>query len=182
MKLNEYLGDVNLVEMVLNSDNIQLPLLKPENVTTLNNMLLINYGERVLYEKFELLTLTEISDMIALVHSVHWKDLIALKASEVNPLYSSSNTVTETVTETGNTINTNENVNKVSAMNDDELTVNDGSSSNANENKQGERTRILTDNKTDFNNVYNNLSLSAKNNIINIVIKDIVDFLTLTIY
>jgi len=179
MKLNEYLSNDNLIALLLTSG---VTFIEPEKVDTMNNLLMVNYGERVLYEKFELITVPEISDMIALVHSVHWQDLITLKASEVNPVFSSSNTVTETVTETGNTINTNENVNKVSAMNDDELTVNDGSSSNLNENKQGERTRILTDNKTDFNNVYNNLSLSAKNNIINIVIKDIVDFLTLTIY
>ena len=179
MKLNEYLSNDNLIALLLTSG---VTFIEPEKVDTMNNLLMVNYGERVLYEKFELITVPEISDMIALVHSVHWQDLITLKASEVNPVFSSSNTVTETVTETGNTINTNENVNKVSAMNDDELTVNHGSSSNLNENKQGERTRILTDNKTDFNNVYNNLSLSAKNNIINIVIKDIVDFLTLTIY
>lgn len=179
MKLNEYLSNDNLIALLLESG---VTFIEPEKVNTMNTLLMVNYGERVLYEKFELITVPEISYMIALVHSVHWQDLIALKASEVNPIYNSSNTITETVTETGNTINTNENVNKVSAMNDDELTVNDGSSSNANENKQGERTRILTDNKTDFNNVYNNLSLSAKNNIINIVIKDIVDFLTLTIY
>lgn len=179
MKLNEYLSNDNLIALLLESG---VTFIEPEKVNTMNTLLMVNYGERVLYEKFELITVPEISDMIALIHSVHWLDLIALKASEVNPIYNSSNTITETVTETGNTINTNESVNKLSAYNDDELIVNDGSSINANENKQGERTRILTDNKTDFNNVYNNLSLSAKNNIINIVIKDIVDFLTLTIY
>lgn len=179
MKLNEYLSNDNLIALLLASG---VTFIEPEKVNTMNTLLIVNYGERVLYDKFELITVPEISDMIALVHSVHWQDLITLKASEVNPIYSSSNTLTETVTETGNTVNTNENVNKLSADNDDELIVNDGSSSNANENKQGERTRILTDNKTDFNNVYNNLSLSAKNNIINIVLKDIADFLTLTIY
>lgn len=179
MKLNEYLRNENLIALLLTSG---VDFIDPLKTETMNKILLVNYGERVLYEKFELITVPEISDMIALVHSVHWQDLIALKASEVNPVFSSSNTVTETVTETGNTINTNENVNKVSAYNDDELMVNDGSTNNLNENKQGERIRTLTDNKTDFNNVYNNLSLSAKNNIINIVIKDIVDFLTLTIY
>ena len=179
MKLNEYLRNDNLISLLLSSG---VSFIQPENINTMNTLLMVNFGERVLYDKFELITVPEISDMIALVHSVHWQDLIALKASEVNPIYSSSNTVTETVTETGNTINTNENVNKISAANDDELIVNDGSSNNQNENKQGHRIRTFTDNKTDFNNVYINLSLSAKNNIINIVLKDIADFLTLTIY
>lgn len=179
MKLNEYLRNDNLISLLLSSG---VTFIQPEKVNTMNTLLMVNFGERVLYDKFELVTVPEISDMIALVHSVHWQDLIALKASEVNPIYSSSNTVTETVTETGNTINTNENVNKISAANDDGLIVNDGSSNNQNENKQGQRIRTFTDNKTDFNNVYINLSLSAKNNIINIVLKDIADFLTLTIY
>ena len=178
MKLNEYLTG-NLIELLLASG---VTFIEPEKVNTMNNLLLVKYGERVLYSKFELLTLQEISDMIALIHNQHWQDLIALKASEVNPFYTSTDTLTETITETGNTTNTSEKLNKVSAYNDDELIVNDGDSSNQNENKQGETVRTLTNNKMDINNAYNNLSLSAKNNIIELVLKDIADFLTLTIY
>lgn len=179
MKLNEYLGNENLIALLVISG---VDFLQGKDADTLNNLMLVNYGERELYSKFEVLELQEISDMVALIHSQHWQDLIALKASEINPIYSQTNTITETVTETGNTINTSEKLNKVSASNSDELIINDGDSANQNENKQGETVRTLTDHKMNVANAYNNLSLSAKNNIINIVIKDIVDFLTLTIY
>ena len=92
MKLNEYLSNDNLIALLLASG---VTFIEPEKVNTMNTLLMVNYGERVLYSKFELITVPEISDMIALVHSVHWQDLIALKASEVNPIYSSSNTLTE---------------------------------------------------------------------------------------
>lgn len=179
MKLNEYLEKGNLISLLIISG---VDFLQGKDADTLNSLMLLNYGERELYYKFEVLELQEISDMVALIHSQHWQDLIALKASEVNPIYSQSNTLTETVTETGNTTNTSEKLNKVSASNSDVLITNDGDSSNQNENKQGETVRTLTDNKMNVADAYNNLSLSAKNNIINIVIKDIVDFLTLTIY
>lgn len=179
MKLNEYLGKGNLISLLVVSG---VDFLQGKDAVTLNSLMLVNYGERELYSKFELLELQEISDMVALIHSQHWQDLIALKASEINPIYSQTNTLTETVTETGNTTNTSEKLNKVSASNSDVLITNDGDSANQNENKQGETVRTLTDHKMNVANAYNNLSLSAKNNIINIVIKDIVDFLTLTIY
>ena len=180
INLGLYLIGSNIFEYI-NKDN-SLPFINDDNKSVLNNLLIVKYGDKTLYSKFELLTVNEIAEMILLTHKTHWLELVSFKDSELNPFAGSKNVITETITETGNIVNNNDRVNKVSAYNDDELIVNDGDSTISNEQKKGETIRTLTSENFDYRNAYNNLSLSDKTNILKIVIKDIADFLTLTIY
>ena len=179
MKLKEYLLTGNLFTEIKKFGTF--PFIDGKE-SVLNHLLIVRYGERELFSKFESIELNELGEMIATVYGENWNELLDFKNSGINPNLSSSSTITETITETGNRLNTGENLNKVSAYNSDSLIVNDGDSSEQSETSSGETVRALTEEKQNFQIAYNNLSLSQKTNIIKYVISDVSDFLTLAIY
>ena len=109
-----------------------------------------------------------------------WTNLIDVNNIDIKN--SSERTVTELndIKQTNTALNNRDY--KVSAFNTEELItdkkdVDDNSSNTDNlENKQ------LTEKRLSLNIAYNNLSISDKINIINIVLKDIASYLTLDIY
>ena len=180
MNLSEKLGTGNLFNELAVISN--LPFFSESNNPVMNHLLTINFGERELYFKFDELDLSDLAEMVNLIHNEHWQSLLDFKSSEVNPFLSSSNTITETINDSGERTNTNERINKVSGFNSDELVTNDGDNENLSETRTDERIRTVQDDKMNYQIAFNNLSLSQKTNIIKLVLKDIADFLTLSIY
>lgn len=180
MNLAQYLGQSNIfTHLMALSDN---PIFTIENTQRMDMLLKLNHGDKVVFNKLESVSVESIAEMLAVQHGKNWKRILDVSLNGLNIGASSVHTVTETTIEKESRTNVREDVNKVSAYNSDELVTNDGANSNNNENVNGDRTRLLTDEVSDYKTQYNNLSLSIKNNIIDIIITDVSNFLTLSIY
>lgn len=146
----------------------------------MNKMLILNYGDRVVFDKIVGLTIDSICIQLVGLYGKKWTDLIAVNNIDIK------NSSERTVTELNDIKQSNSSLNnrdyKVSAFNTEELItdkkdVDDNSSNTDNlENKQ------LTEKRMSLNIAFNNLSISGKINIINIVLKDVASYLTLDIY
>ena len=146
----------------------------------LDKMSLLHYGDRIVFDKITELSIDSICIQLVGLYDKKWTNLIDINNIDIK------NSSERTVTELNDIKQTNTAWNnrdyKVSAFNTDELItdkkdIDDNSSNTDNlENKQ------LTEKRLSLNIAYNNLSISDKINIINIVLKDIASYLTLDIY
>lgn len=179
--LKQFLGTTNIYSEISRMNN-QVPWDDFFDEPSLQGMLLINHGNKEVYEGFNGLPMRTIATMIITKHMFNWQQLKKVIPTTIDISKGEGRKITETITENETRDNTSDNVNKVSAYNSDSLITNDGSNSNGNETVTSSKTRTLTDSKTDLNLAFNHLLLMEKNNIMNIVIKDVSDFLTLSIY
>ena len=138
------------------------------------------HGERIVYPKMVKYSLDDLARLINNVHKSKWENLI--KANELDILSDSERIVNEN--NSSNVLNTGANTrtHKVSGFNDPELIEDnaDVESSTANVNNTG--TRLLTEKTKSLQTAYNNLQLHKKLNIIESVVKDVSNYLTLDIY
>jgi len=178
IKLSEFTVQGGLFNAI---ENIRpLPFLGDGQNEVMDRLLILQYGDRSVYYKMIPLTLAQIAEMAVMLNGDNWNDIILLNG--INKSAKSVRTITETTINDENRINTRDDKNVVSAFNADDLIVNDGMLSNGSDNLNGTETRTMTDELTDLTTAYKHLSLSAKNNIMNVVLKDIADFITLNIY
>ena len=151
-------------------------------VEMLDDVLLIEYGERTLYSPIANMPLDKIGFYVGSRFSNKWHNLVLLHESITDVTDLNGTLETETVTESENRNNVRDDLNKISAYNSTELIDNDGMNSTSNESVTGETVRTLKNGSNDINEKFNNLSSIEKNNIMNTVVKDVVNLLTLSIY
>lgn len=142
--------------------------------------LILFYGERIVYPKMIKYDLDDLARLINSVHSEKWENLIKVNALDI------SKGATKTIDETkqDSIINTGANTrtHSVSAFNSADLVV-DNTDTDSNTNTvNNDGSRLLTESNTSLQTVYNNLLLSNKLNIIESVVKDTANYLTLDIY
>lgn len=178
IKLSEFMVQGGLFEEI--EKLTPLPFLGDGQNEVMDRLLIINYGDRSLFSKMNLFTLPEIAEMVVKVHGDKWRDIIQLNAFDKSG--GSKRTLTETIDNTENRNNTRDDKNLISAYNDNELIINDGSLTTGNDDLTGTKTRTMTDETTSMRTLYNNLSLVEKNNIMNVVLSDTANFITLNIY
>lgn len=178
MKLGEFLYQGDLLNKV--NDYKQLPFLFGNQSRVMEQLLIIRYGNRVMFDEMVLIPIADVAQMVVMLNGDKWDSIILLDSKDQTA--KTERVITETTENVENRNNTRDNKNLISAYNDDVLIVNDGDLSNGTDELNGTQTRTLTDSTTDLKTAYNNLSLSDKNNIMNVVLKDIADLLTLNIY
>lgn len=179
--LKEFIGTTNIYSEMSRLNN------KPPwddffDEPSLHAMLLINHGNKEVYEGFNGVPIRTIANMIITKHMFNWQQMKKVVPTTLDISKGEGRKLTETITENVNRDNTSDSINKVAAYNSDTLITNDGNNLTGNETVVGSKTRTLTDSKSDLNLAYDHLLLLEKNNIMNVVIKDVSDFLTLTIY
>ena len=177
------LNDFILIDGIFNHIHTlkpDLPFLGDGQNEVMDRLLILNYGDRLVYRKLITYPANQICEMLVKQHSHKWVALLELES--LNKLADRSRTITETTTNNETRNNTRDDKNLISAYNDDSLIINDGSLSVGSDDLTGTETRTMTDSTIDLKNVYNNLSLSDKNNIMNIVLKDVASFITVSIY
>lgn len=178
MKLYEHINGDGLFDKLLTSGFLsKFPLII--DAQTWDDLLVLKYGDRCINPKLSLSSTTIIT-YIDLTYSDKWTDLLA--ANEVSPLNDDVHTVQETINNTSNKENNAENVNKVSAYDSDELITDDGSTLTSNETADGETVRTLTDSNSNYVGRYANISTKQKNNIIDTILYDVADAITLSVY
>ena len=148
----------------------------------LYNLFMVRYGDRNVNPSIINLTPFQIADLLTFEYGKKWEILsneiwvgFNLGAKQVNKK-------TETITKTENREVLKDDVNKVSAYDTDDLIVNDGNTSNTTDGLTGNESRVTTDEIIDMETVYNNLANTQKNSIIETVLNDVKNFITLSIY
>ncbi len=167
-------GEIATVEM--------FPFIIDSGADNLDLLLFDLYGDRELFKTVENKPLTNIAKMIVLLNKDKWDRLIAIELEKFPIGGGVTRRLSETITENETRNNNRDNLNKVSAVNDLELIVNDGSNSIENDVLDNSKTRTLSDGNYSINTAYNDLLLMSKNNIINTTLKDVANYLTLSIY
>ena len=137
------------------------------------------YGDRTMLSSRPVNSLASI---IALEFGDKWARLEAVKIANIDFLVKEKKTLIDRTTNVETKGNTREDVNKVSGFNSDILITNDGSNSTGSEDLDGEKNREASTEVRSTQDVYKNLSILEKNDIIQTVTKDVADFVTLSIY
>lgn len=140
----------------------------------------IKYGDRIVYSKIIGFNLDSLARLILGVNGDKWENLIL--ANSLDILSGSERTVNEN--NSSNIINTGANTrtHKISSFNDPAL-IEDSEDVDSNTGTvDNTGTRLLTEKTKSVQTAYNNLQLQSKLNIIETVVKDVSNYLTLDIY
>ena len=138
------------------------------------------YGERIVFHKMIGFDLDKIASLLVGVNGDKWENLIL--AAGLNILNGTERTVNEN--NSSNVLNTvaNTRTHKVSGFNDPELIEDNADVESNTGTVDNTGTRLLTEKTKSMQTAYNNLQLYKKLNIIETVIKDVSNYLTLDIY
>lgn len=174
---SEFLTENNIFDEIKKIEDF--PFLDESDI--LNMQLNIKFGERYLIKKFNDIELNTIAKLLVNTYSKKWNDLIQLN---VELSLKDSGKKVETITDASNKTlsGNNETINKVGAYNSDVL-IDDNSNINTT-NETEEKDGVTTKENTylDYATAFNNLSFSDKTNTINVVLKDVANYMTLDIY
>ena len=142
--------------------------------------LTIKYGERIVFNKIIGFDLNTIARLIVGINGSKWDNLIL--ANSLDILSGAERTVNEN--NSSNVLNTGANTrtHKVSGFNDPELIEDNADVESNTTSVDNTGTRLLTEKTKSLQTAYNNLQLCKKLNIIESVIKDVSNYLTLDIY
>ena len=146
------------------------------------NLFMVRYGDRNVNKVIINLTPFQIADLLTFEYGEKWEILNTEIWAGFNLGAKQVNKKTETITKTENREVLKDDVNKVSAYDTDELIVNDGNTSNTTDGLTGNESRVTTDEIIDMETAFNNLSLTTQNSIIETVLNDVKNFITLSIY
>lgn len=151
-----------------------------DDAEILDILLTTLYGNKLVYESFNDVNLTLIAQMLVVKNRSKWLGYIEIEqlAGNVNNRREVVETIVDNETRTGERTD----INKVSAYNTDDLLVDGGSDNNSTDVLDGEKTRTLTDETINVRQAYNMLNLLGKETVASKVIKDVAQFLTLSIY
>lgn len=141
-----------------------------------------SYGHRYMFSKAVTKTIDEVAIGIVANFKDKWGKLIEVQAMDYNLQSSGGKTTTEKVGKSEKRNLKNDNTNKVSAFNTDELITNDGSASTGSDQLIADNTRTVTEANISLIDAFNNLSLLDKSNILSTVLKDVASYLTLDVY
>lgn len=138
------------------------------------------YGERIVFNKIIDVDLNTIASLIIGVNGDKWENLILTSGLDI--LSGSERIVNEN--NSSNVLNEGENTrtHKVSGFNDPELVEDNADVETNTSTMDNTGTRLLTEKNTSLQVAFNNLQLHKKLNIIETVIKDVSNYMTLDIY
>ena len=174
MKVKEIQGNIFHELRKINSDFIF-------DVDKMNRLFLYKYGERVLAEPVNKWSVAEIADILAFTYGDKWDNIIndftgfslfADKIVKEKEVIDSQETRKKL----------NEIVNKLSSFDGSELVVNDGSNTSDDDNIKNDTVKEKNTETGNIANFINNLQIKLENNIINTVLKDTKNLITLEIY
>ena len=158
------------------------PFFSDNTPAELDQMLSLTYGQRLVTSAFNSFDINVAGKFITKLYGEKWKALIEFN---VSPPDLGAKSFTKT-TGSQNTVGTKNDVsnseNKVSAFNSDALITDTGARNELDENVTQDITRDSSVSVINWQTAFNNLSLSERTNIINVVLKDVATYLTVSVY
>lgn len=152
------------------------------NPDLMDTRTLIDYGERTVYSAFEVLPEQQLYELIVDKFSDKWNRQVLIEADKINLM--SDVTSSETKTGSSNKDVTRNDVvkNQVSGYNSNTLITEGGNDNNSTGNDSVTYSDEILKGNYSISNLYNNLKDYQKTNILESTIKDVVQYLTLSIY
>ena len=148
------------------------------DVQKMNNLTVFKHGTRPMFFTGDIQFLAE---LLVTEYDAQWTNLIAaVTASDVTS--AKKETTTDITINTEVKTNNRTDTNKVSAFDSSDLITNDGSDSQGTEDVAGNKTRNFERSVSSVSDIYKNLDVMKKNDIISTVINDVVGFSTLSIF
>lgn len=149
-----------------------------EDVQRLNALTVYKHGSRPMFFTGDIQFLAE---LLVTEFDAKWELLItATNAADVTS--AKKETTTDNTVSTEAKTNNRTDTNKVSAFDSYDLITNDGSDSQGTEDVAGNKTRNFERSVSSVSDIYKNLDVLKKNDIISTVINDVVGFSTLSIF
>lgn len=156
------------------------PFIVPDDISTLDTLLIMNYGMWEVYPLLQVCDIETIAKMIVVKEGSSWNNYTLIENIFNQP--DNRRELTETIVEVEERANTQNDTSKVSAFNSETMVNDGGSETQGSNNLDGERVRTLVDKQIDIKKSYEMLSIAAKDAIIGKVLKDVKQFMTLSIY
>ena len=181
------MNEINLAQFLENESiftRIQslspYPFFDKMNPLNMDKHLLMFYGERIVFNKMIGFDLDTIASLIVGVNGDKWENLILANGLDI--LSGAERTVNEN--NSSNVLNTGANTrtHKVSSFNTPDLIEDTADLDSSTGTVDNTGTRLLTEKTKSLQTAYNNLQLQRKINIIETVVKDVSNYLTLDIY
>ena len=180
LSLRQFLKDSNIFTEIKSVEDF--PFLDGDSPLNLNSMLKISYGNKRVFSGFADETVSAVAKYIVLTYSDKWNKLIIAADNKLNLAATSTKVISDTSNSSGTKTTDGDSTRKVSAFNSDELIpdysdVKTGVDTDSNNKQVDRKEEILS-----LKNLFDNLPLLERTNIINIVLKDVSDYLTVAIY
>lgn len=180
MRLADYLEKGSLWEGIRGL--APLPVFDTHTPESLDNQTDLFYGHRTMFSRMEGLTIEQMSQSIVLAYNDKWVNLIAAHALGLD-IGEGSVKVTDTSGKKLDTAdNTSEVTRKVSAYNSDELISDTGNDNSSTERRNSEQTGLSKSSEKSVKNAFDNLNLLTQYHIINTMVGDVANHMTLSVY
>ena len=180
VNLKTWLAGGSIFTAIKTAENF--PFFSDTPPAELDQMLCLTYGQRMVASAFNNLDINTAGKFIVKLYGEKWNALIQFN---ITPPDIGAKSTTKT-TGNQNTIGTKNGVsnteNKVSAFNSDDLITDTGAHNALDENTTHDITRDSLVSVIDWQTAFNNLSLSERTNIISVVLKDVANYLTVSVY
>lgn len=180
VNLRGYLTGGSIFTAIQTTNNF--PFFVGNDAADLDYMLTLNYGQRLMFSAFIAVPVNTVSKHIVKLYGDKWDGLIKFNESGANIGAVSSVKTTGKQKTTGVKTDNTDVTNKVSAFNSDELLVDTGSTTVGDENTTQDVDRDSLVETFNIQTAFNNLPLAEKTNIINVVLKDVANYLTVSAY
>ncbi|CAL9955102.1 hypothetical protein VPHK58G2_0004 [Vibrio phage K58 g2] len=178
MLLKDLMQDINLWSGIKSVEGFTF-IVNPDLMDT---RMVVDYGERTVYRAFEVLPEQQLFELIVDKFSSKWNEQVLIETDKINLM--SDTTSSETKTGTSNKDVTRNDVvkNQVSGYNSTDLITEGGNDNNSTGNDSATYSDEILKGNYSISNLYNNLKDYQKTNILESTIKDVVQYLTLSIY
>ena len=180
VNLKTWLAGGSIFTAIQTAENF--PFFADNTPAELDQMLSLTYGQRLVTSAFNNFDINVAGKFIAKLYGEKWAALIEFNMS---PPDLGAKSITKT-TGNQNTVGTKNDVstseNKVSAFNSDALITDTGARNELDENVIQDITRVSSVSVIDWQTAFNNLSLAERTNIISVVLKDVANYLTVSVY
>lgn len=180
MNFNELLKDNSLFGTI-NSIK-EFPFITSYGAEKIDLLYKMLYGSRIIPSNVENMSIQDIANVIVVSFGDKWEKQYKLLTDELLAGVESKTVIEESTEDDTDRNLTTTTINKVSAFNEDELTENDGDDEKSNLNETKKSTRNSTNTTTSMKAIKDQLELLTSNFIIDVVMKDVSQLLSLSIY
>ena len=180
MRLADYLEKGSLWEGIRGL--APLPVFDTHTPESLDNQTDLFYGNRIMYSRMEGLTIDQISQSIVLAYNDKWVNLIAAHALGLDIGSGAVKTTDTTGNKKENTDHTHGTTHKVSGYNADTMVDDSKDDYVSDEVRETDQTVVSKTSEKSVKNAFDNLNLLTQYHIINTMVSDVANHITLSTY
>ena len=180
VNLKTWLAGGSIFTAIQTAENF--PFFADNTPTELDQMLSLTYGNRLLASAFGNLDVNVVGKFIVKLYGEKWNALIKFNITQPDIGVKSTTKTTGNQNTIGTKNGASNTENKVSAFNSDDLITDTGAHNALDENTTQDITQDSSISVIDWQSAFNNLSLAERTNIISVVLKDVVTYLTVSVY